>query len=330
MSYFENDPGYAMNGGTPPQGRSAPPQSPVPSGGSAVRPPKQSKQTLLNAPAVLDMPATYREAMRELARPYPSIKLTDWTGFNAVFGGFRTREYTILCGATGIGKTTFLANLSGQLLKGGVKHGVFSVETGHTDYMKRMISAVVHEDLNTGDPVPEARLREINEQYGEIFLKDLIEFSLYDNRVPIEQLISDIKYFVQQKGCKIVMLDNLNFFMDVTKANDAIFEMDRVTHELIILCKQIDVHIVMVMHPKKTDGARVENEFDIKGSSTAVQEAHNIFLLNRPTPESLKDGTRHPMDRELKISKMRRRGKYAGYTLTFKCRGSTYFEGLQI
>lgn len=322
MSYFEDDPrnGYQIANGGRPKGK-------PPAGGSMVRHPKD--QLPLKPTPRLNMPETYQQAMRELARPHPSIKLVDWTGFNQVFGGFRTREYTILCGATGVGKTTFLANLSGQLIKSGVKHGVFSVETGHTDYMKRMISAVVHEDLNTGDPVPAERLQEINQKYGDKFLENLIEFSLYEDRVPIHQLVHDIKHFVKDHGCKIVMLDNLNFFLEVTKATDSLVEMDRVTHELILLCKQIDVHIVMVMHPKKTEGARVENEFDIKGSSTAVQEAHNIFLLNRPTPEALKDGSRHPMDRELKISKMRRRGKYSGYTLTFKCQGSTYFEGFQ-
>jgi hypothetical protein len=71
----------------------------------------------------------------------------------------------------------------------------------------------------------------------------------------------------------------------------------------------------MVMHPKKTVDSRIESEFDIKGSSTAVQEAHNVFLWNRPNKKDLETNFRHPSDRELKIAKMRRRGKYVGKTI---------------
>lgn len=281
-------------------------------------------------PNSLDMPHVYKKAMAELARPYPSIKLPDWTGFNSVVGGFREKEFSILCGGTGVGKTTFLANVSAQLLRAGVRHYVASVETGHTDYMKRVISALAHEDLNTGDSVAPVRLHEINDKYGSLFLqKDLIQFALYDNRVSIKELLADTKHMVEKKGCRIAMYDNLNFFMEVTKSSDSVVEMDRVIHDSIIFAKTTPVHSIMVMHPKKTENGRVENEFEIKGSSTAVQEAHNIFLLNRPTADAIKDRTSHPLDRELKICKMRRRGRWAGYTLTFKCQGSTYFEGLQ-
>ena len=119
---------------------------------------------------------------------------------------------------------------------------------------------------------------------------------------------------------------NLNFFMEVKRAQDSNIEMDRVIHELIILCKQIDIHIVMVQHPKKTDDGRVESEFDIKGSSAAVQEAHNVFLLNRPKSKDIADGIRETTDRELKIAKLRRRGKYVGKSILFSIMGGKYYE----
>ena len=100
--------------------------------------------------------------------------------------------------------------------------------------------------------------------------------------------------------------------------------MDRVIHELILFCKRVDVHIIMVMHPKKTEGGRVVSEFDIKGSSTAVQEAHNIFLFNRA--RATKDGLVTPSDRELTLNKMRRRGSHVGKTLIFGSTGTRYEE----
>lgn len=277
-------------------------------------------------PKVLNMREVYKQAIRELALPAPAIPLKSWPAWTRMTGGFRVREFTIFCGPTGAGKTTFLANMSAQLVRQGVKHFVMSVETGHTDFMKRVMSALSGEDLNTGDSVPGSTLARLHTENAQYLESDVIEFSLYEDRLPVEQLMHDIKTMVDERGCKIAMIDNLNFFMEVGRSADAVVEMDRVVHSLIIFCKQVDVHLIMVMHPKKTDGGRVDSEFDIKGSSTAVQEAHNVFLFNRPKPEAVKNGDRNWTDRELKLQKMRRRGLHVGTTLVFESAGTRYVE----
>jgi twinkle protein len=283
------------------------------------------------APHALNMREVYLDALRELTTPYPAIQLPDWPMFNDIVGGFREKEFSILCGSTGAGKTTFLANISAQLLKQGVKHFVMSVETGHTDFMKRVISVLSGADLNTGEAVDPDLLKRVhraNERYLE---SDTIEFSIYEDRIPVEQLKADILWMVEKRGCKVVMIDNLNFFMEVTRAADAIIEMDRVVHELVIFCKQVPVHIVMVMHPRKTDhtsrnGTRILDENMIRGSALANQEAHNIFLWNRPDADMVKSGERSSFNRELTISKMRRRGVHTGKTLVFDSMGTRYIE----
>lgn len=278
----------------------------------------------------LKMSDVFLMAIEELRKPYPSDLLPDWSVWNGVTGGFRPREYTILCGATGRGKTTFLANISAQLLKAKVKHFVMSVETGHTDYMKRCISVLEGRDVNTGDAVPLDDLVKLSHKYLSLIAEDNIEFSLYENRVPVHQLMDDLKTMAD-RGCKIALIDNLNFFMEPTTAANSNLEMDRVTHELVILCKSIDMHILMVMHPKKTDDTQVRSEFDIKGSSTAVQEAHNILLFNEPSEEQI--GTRLPNGvilnrghRLLLINKMRRRGGFRQKTIIFENHGTRYQE----
>lgn len=286
-------------------------------------------QIQLDAPFALNMREVCIAAVEELAKPYPAHFLPRWPLFNKAVGGLRPREFSILCGSTGAGKTTFLANLSAQLLEAGTKHFVMSVETGHTDFMKRIISVLEGYDVNQGDAISVERLARITSNHMKLLSSGLIEFSLYDNRVPVEQLIHDLRYMHDIHGCKIAMIDNLNFFMEVTRAADAVIEMDRVIHELIIFCKQIDMHVIMVMHPKKPQGARdtrVESEYEIKGSSTAVQEAHNVFLFNRPKRDDVENGSRNVYERDLTIAKMRRRGQYAGHTLVFESGGTRYSE----
>lgn len=268
----------------------------------------------------------YYEAVKQMSSPLPSVDCTkDWPIFNGITGGFRPREFTILCGSTGSGKTAWLAGLSAQLLKQDIHHFVMSVETGHTDFMLRVLSVLEGEDLNDGNAVPLIRAEEIAAKYIPMVNKGMLKLSLYDNRVSVEQLCADLKYMAGL-GCKIAMIDNLNFFMEVTRAADQVIEMDRVIHELIILCKTLDMHVIMVMHPKKTDHGRIESEFDIKGSSTAVQEAHNVLLFNRPSREDLERGTLTPFHRELKIQKMRRRGGFVGARLIYAYENCRYIE----
>lgn len=265
------------------------------------------------------------EAYQELLKPYPSIALLNWPKFNEVIGGFRAREFTILCGATGKGKTTWLANVSANLLLQGTKHYVASVETGHCDFTKRVTSALIQEDVNTGDPVPLKKLQSIYRDYSQLLESDTLMLGLFDNRISCTELLLELEH-AHSLGCEIAMLDNLNFFLEITSAQNERIEMDRVVHELIMFCKRIDMHVIMVMHPKKTEHGRVESEFDIKGSSTAVQEAHNVLLFNVPSEKDQQNGFTADVFREVKIAKLRRRGKYAGRRLMFRNVNSSYVE----
>lgn len=281
-------------------------------------------------------PTEYESAADSLAQsftdiltPPESVKMRDFEKFSFLTGGFRPKEFTILCGSTGSGKTTLLANWSNALISEKIPHFVASVETGRHDFIRRIISARVCEDWNTGDPIP---IERVKRSFGEAEIDRLksapMYLSLYENRFSVEQLISDIKFMIENHGIKVAMIDNLNFFLEVTKAADQIVEMDRVIHELIIFCKSADVHVIMVMHPKKTDSSRVESELDVKGSSTSVQEAQNVLLWNRPGDDLISNGQATLGDRELKIAKMRRRGLAVGSRLVFQSlNGVSYREG---
>lgn len=269
------------------------------------------------------------DSISEILKPEPSVRLYDFPNFSHLTGGFRPKEFTILCGSTGTGKTTLLANWSNSLVGQEVPHFVASVETGRHDFVRRIISARVQKDWNTGDLVSVQEVKKyLTEPEIERLKKARLYLSLYENRFSISQLLHDLDYMVKTHGVKVAFIDNLNFFMEVTSHENAIVEMDRVIHELIIYCKQSPVHVVMVMHPKKTFSGRVESEFDIKGSSTSVQEAQNVMLFNRPSEEIVEKGIAEPNDREILIAKMRRRGVAVGTRMILKSYdGVAYQEG---
>ncbi len=269
------------------------------------------------------------EVVKELKNGIPSTLLCDWDRWNAIVGGFRPHEFSILCGSTGSGKTTLIANMSAQLVKSGVKHFVMAVETGKNDFVRRVVSILSGRDFNTGDKISHDDLVKYAALSNEYMCKNHLMLSRYENRAPLEDLMRHLLIARNKHGAKIAFVDNLNFFLDVVSDSNSTQEMDRVIHELIIFCKKIDMHIVMIMHPKKPSHAqdtRIYSEFDIKGSSTAVQEAQNIFFWNRPHPDDVKTLNRSKFDREFKINKMRRRGRFVGSTIVFKFENERLIE----
>jgi hypothetical protein len=110
--------------------------------------------------------------------------------------------------------------------------------------------------------------------------------------------------------------------------------MDEAVHTFVMLAKKIPIHIFLVMHPRKTEGGKILSEMDIKGSSTSVQEASNILLLNRPSENEidyLSSGHENmkginKLTRELVFKKIRKRGFYVNETFYMRYEGGKYVE----
>lgn len=248
-------------------------------------------------------------AAEELLNPAIGVPLPWWPRFTGLLGGMRPHELTLLCAPTGAGKTQLLANLSAQLLIGKIPHFVAPVETGDTDFVRRVISCLAKRDYNNGDGVNGDELQKLTAQYANIVAKGPLNLATYDNRVAIEDMLTMLKYQHQTYGTRVALLDNLNFFLKVVSSQHEKAEMDNAMHEFVMLAKKLPMHIILIVHPRKTEKGRVESEFDIKGSSTAVQEAANVLLFNRPLPEDVEKGRREITDRELVFKKIRKRGE---------------------
>lgn len=274
--------------------------------------------------SLMDFPEAYHLAKQSWINPPQAVKLEHLPMLTGLIGGLRPQEFTILCGPTGSGKTSLLAMMSASMMITRDKHMVASVETGYEDFARRVVSVILDRDLNTGERVSPEVFAEIESNYGFLISADDLILSRVDNRMSLDFLMAKLKAAVA-RGCKVALMDNLNFFMDVTKSSETIIEMDRVIHEIIMFCKTNPIHIVMVMHPKKTDGGRITSEFDIKGSSTAVQEAHNVMLFNRVTQEMLTSGFKDT-HREIKIVKLRRNGRAVGKTVIIDGASPRYLE----
>lgn len=269
---------------------------------------------------------TASRALEEMAIPPEAIQIPQWEMFNSLTGGLRPHEFSIISGPTGSGKTTWLANLSAELLVGGIKHFAASVETGPVDYCIRVIGALDGKDYNTGEAVSAEEIERLKRSYGHILRSNGMLLARYENKVDPRRMLCDLYYAAKFESCKVAILDNLNFFMPIVESREALTNMDRVLHDFVILNKALGLHTIMVMHPRKTDNGRLESEHDLKGSSTAAQEASNIFLMNRPSDDDVECGFDRETYRDLKFAKLRRRGMNSGRRIMYKSNGALYTE----
>lgn len=268
----------------------------------------------------------WKDAAKFLKNPPKGIPCPSWPMFNDFLGGLRANEVTLLCAPTGAGKTQLLANISVQLLAQSVPHFVAPVETGDVDFLARVASVMSKEDLNTGDAVAPFKVDAVGDALADSGLIDNLYLATYDNRVAIQDMVNMLVFMVKEHQIKVALLDNLNFFLNVVSAQQEKAEMDNAMHEFVMLVKKLPIHIILIVHPRKTEGGRVESEFDIKGSATAVQEAANVCLFNRPKQSQIDDGEAMPTYRELVFRKIRKRGLHVGKPIMFRFHGGRYEE----
>jgi len=268
-------------------------------------------------------------AWSEALDPPKGVKFPWWSKLSEYMGGMRPHELTILCAPTGAGKTEFLASIATQNVIQDVPQFLAPVETGDLDFTNRISGSLFRYPMNSGDPVPQSIIQRGMDLHLETLKKARTFIATYRNRVTPQQMCATLEGWYNMEKIQVAVLDNINFMLEVTRAADQIIEMDRAVHEFVLLAQRLPIHTILVMHPKKTDGGRVESEFDIKGSSTAVQEADNVLLFNRPKPEDVKNGDRQWSDRELVFKKLRKRGGYVNKPVWMRFESQRYMEQME-
>lgn len=270
-------------------------------------------------------PELVTRTLEGLLNQKTGIALPWFKTMSEYLNGLRPGELTLLCAATGSGKTELLAGIAAQLFEQKVPFMAAPVETGDADFMARIIGHLSETELNRGEAVPPGVLNKIMNQYGKDLATGKYWITNYDNRVAIEEMLTVIEVLAGQ-GAKVFLLDNLNFFLKIASTDMEKAVMDEAIHELVVIAKRLQVHILLIVHPRKTDGGKVLSEFDIKGSSTAVQECANVLLFNRPDEEDVKMQRLQWSDRELVFKKIRKRGQLVNRKFYMRFESGRYRE----
>ena len=118
-----------------------------------------------------------------------------------------------------------------------------------------------------------------------------------------ETILETLETAIKQYGCKMLLIDNLMTAIEDDLASDLYRQQTAFVRALTKLAKQYNVIIILVVHPRKSNGYSFSND-SVAGSSNITNLAD--VVMNYALP---KDDDELKPDRILQVSKNRLTGK---------------------
>jgi twinkle protein len=206
-------------------------------------------------------------------KKYTGIQWKKFPHLNEILKGHRSGELTILTGATGSGKTTFLSEYSLDLSTQGVRTLWGSFEIQNHRLAKIMMSQF--SGLNLYKNV------ELFDFISNQFSKLPLYFMNFHGEENIDNVLKTMAKSVVMNDVKNIIIDNLQFMM----GNQYLFSFDKFGQQDLIIGKlrkfatNFDCHVTIVIHPRKEDGDELLKVSSIFGTAKSTQEADNVIIL---------------------------------------------------
>lgn len=214
--------------------------------------------SLISAGHLLESMRSEERANAKKVTPYtvlPSLqKLTK---------GFRLGELTIVTGPTGSGKTTLLSQLSLDTCSKGIKTLWGSFEIKNTQLLSSMCSQLAGRTQSMGiDDLP-------------------LYFLNYFGSTDSAKVLDAMAYAVSVQGVQHIILDNLQFMMgeEAHKGFERFDFQDKMIGKFRRFATDHDVHVSLVIHPRKEPYGQALSLSSVFGSAKATQEADNVFIV---------------------------------------------------
>lgn len=266
--------------------------------------------------AYTDLPDAFESARQRAENRQLGVMLPNHKRLSEACGGIRERGFTVICGPSGKGKTTFLANLWHSFHALGFPTFAAPIENGRDDFIDMVVSIASGRGRTS---MGKADWDEIRQKYGSTYFASRNHvLSNAESRLSHLDMLTDILHAYLTRGTRFALCDNWQFMQDFSDERNAMAKSDKALHEMVVFFKALPIHGFMVMHPNKEGMGRVETGAMIKGSSSSVQEAHNIWLFNPlPEDEDAPFMQVHELCREVKIDKARYNGRASGSRIIY-------------
>lgn len=216
------------------------------------------------------------------------------TGFaqlDKILGGFFMGQFILITGKRGEGKST----LANQFVTAGLKRGfpalIYSGELNDWMVQDWTIRQLAGDRNIRGNEtangfhsysVPDNVFRRIATKFeGMIFNYDN---GIVDNGNEIEKpepLLETIEQAIKQYGCRVILIDNLMTAISDDLSSDFYRQQSEFAKSLAILAKRFQVLVILVAHPKKSNGQKEFSNDDVSGSSNITNLVDVVIHYGR-------------------------------------------------
>jgi twinkle protein len=214
-------------------------------------------------------------------------------GLDKILKGHRSGELTLLTGRTGQGKTTVCAQISLDLCEQGVHTLWGSFEIRNVRLAAKMLQQHGRVSLkNCTD--------ELFDKTADSFTTLPLWFLGYYGSTDVDEVLDAMEYAVYVHDVRHVVIDNLQFMTSREARDGDIFRiLDSALHKLRQFASTFNVHITLVIHPRKDDESQLLTLSSVFGSAKATQESDNVIILQNNGIVKFLDIRKNRFDGEL-------------------------------
>jgi twinkle protein len=220
-------------------------------------------------------------------------------GLHAIVKGHRSGEVTIVTGPTGSGKTTLLSQLSLDLAAQGVRTLWGSFEIKST----RLIGTMLHQLQGGRIPLPGAPAPVLvaadgpsvgggggagtvagYEAAADALAGMPLHFLRFYGSTDVDRVLDALEYAAYVHDVQHVLLDNLQFMMSSATSGrglDKFDIQDRALDRFRAFATKHDVHVTLVIHPRKEEDNVQLSLSSVFGGAKATQEADTVIILQK-------------------------------------------------
>ena len=173
-----------------------------------------------------------------------------------------------------------------------------SFEIKNTRLMHKLLQQFAREPLPTGDPSAADKLTSIADRFEELPLN----FLRFHGGSDVDEVLDAMDYAVYVNDAQHVILDNMQFMISRQQSNsswDKFDIQDVAIEKFRKFATDRNIHITLVMHPKKQEEDSKLSISSFYGSAKATQEADTVIILQSENGKKYLDVRKNRFNGEL-------------------------------
>lgn len=253
------------------------------------------------------------------------------TGFidlDQILGGVQRNDLLILAARPGMGKTSFMLNLTANSARTGTKVAYFSLEMSNSQLLQRMISS------ETGFNTHTLRTAQLSSSDWSVVLaaaNGLGELPIYLDDTPalsVMQLRSKCRRLKKDHGLDLVVVDYLQLMSGDTRTDNRVQEISYISRGLKEIARELNVGMIAGSQLSRAVEQRADKRpvlSDLRESGSIEQDADIVMFIYRDDIYN-GDESERPNEADIIIAK-HRNGPTGQVTLLFN-KNLTKFQNM--